>query len=223
MKPGPEVIRRIDNDMVNAIQFNAEIVQRAIAGDAEALCDLLDVAGATLLSDIERGLDARYRPVVHPEDIFQVTCMEAFLRIRAFVPGGEGSLMAWLRRIAKNNLLDAVKETKREKRPPPAARLEGSVGDASYVNLVELLAITSTTPSRACARDELHEGVEKALRQLPPDYETVIRFCELAGLSGAETAQRMGRSPGAVRMLLARARERLAEILLATPQFQSRA
>lgn len=221
MVPFLDAANGINQDMADTDKPDPGTLARAIAGDTEALSGLLEAFGPILLAEIDRGLSPKHRSMVDAEDVFQVSCVEAFLRIRAFVPGGDGSFLAWMRKIARNNLLDALKELDREKRPPAAARLGGAPDNESYENLLERLAVTSSTPSRICTRVELHEGVENALRQLPPDYESVIRFYELSGLSGAETAERMGRSPGAIRMLLARARGRLAEILAATPQFQS--
>jgi len=199
------------------------LLERAIAGDEQALTCLLEEAGPRLHAELERRIADRHRAVVDADDLFQVTCMEAFLRIRAFQPSGPASFGAWLRRIAQNNLLDAVKELERDRRPPPGRRVEFAGGDESYVTLVERLAGSATTPSQRCASRELREGVDAALHQLPPDYEQVLRLYELEGLSGAEAAEILGRSHGAVRMMLARARERLTEILTAMPQFVSRA
>jgi len=196
-----------------------ELVGRAVAGDESALVQLLEDASLALHAEMQHSIGSAYRSAVDADDIVQVTCLEAFLRIRSFVPQGPGSFSAWLRRIAENNVRDAIKELQRDKRPPPGRRAEAPVGDESYVALVKQLAGTTTTPSRACARDELRQGVDAALRQLPPDYEQALRLYELEGLSGQEVAERMGRRHGAVRMLLARARERLAEILSTSPQF----
>ena len=200
-----------------------ELVGRAIAGDDVALSELLQEAAPGLHGEFSRQIGDRYRSLVDADDIVQITCLEAFLRIRSFQPVGSGAFFAWLRRIAANNLRDAIKELERDKRPPPGRRAEVGPGDASYVALVDQLAATTTTPSRICGGKELREGVEAGLRQLPADYERVLRLFELEGLSGQEVAERLGRGQGAVRMLLARARERLAEILSGSPQFASRA
>jgi RNA polymerase sigma-70 factor (ECF subfamily) len=204
--------------------MNPNDVQRAVEGDEAALVRLLDEAAPALLRELSRQIDARHRAVVDAEDIVQVTCVEAFLHVRTFKPGGPGSFFGWLRRIAENNLSDAVRELERDKRPPPGRRIEALVGDESYSYeaLIDRLAITTSTPSRAAARHEIRAGVDAALRQLPPDYERALRLYELEGLSGQEVADRMGRRHGAVRVLLARARQRLAEILSADAQFASR-
>lgn len=200
--------------MVEGTDKHERILQ-AVSGDEDALVQLLESAGPAMLVEIDRQIGAPFRAAVEPDDVLQVTCIEAFLRIRSFVPSGSGSFEGWLRRIAANNLQDAIKELERDKRPPPRRRIRPSDPDESYAAFLEELAATTTTPSRICVRAELRESVDRALRRLPTDYERVLRLIELDGLSGSETARRMGKSHGAVRMMAARARERLTEILLA--------
>lgn len=199
------------------------LVALAVAGDRQALASLLEEAGVRMHAELANRIGATYRGLFDAEDILQVTFLEAFLRIRDFVPAGANSFRAWLRRIAENNLRDAIKALERDKRPPPGRRARCDDNDASYVALIERLAVTTTTASRPLVQSELQAGVDAALRQLPPDYETALRLYELEGLSGEEVAQRMGRSHGAVRMLLARARESLSAALSADPLFCSRA
>lgn len=205
------------------MEAHGQLIQRAVGGDEEALSLLLEEHGECLHAEIERSIAPQYRGLFDADDILQVTYLEAFLRVRAFVPAGPNSFPAWLRRIAENNLRDAIRELEREKRPPPARRASMPVRDESYAALVERLAATTTTASRLCAREELRSGVERALQQLPADYAQALRLYELEGLSGQEVSERMGRSHGAVRMLLARARERLAEVIAADTHFVSRA
>jgi len=209
------------NDQGPAVEV--ELVSQAVAGDEQALMRLLEEQGRSLLPEIDRQIGARHRAIIAAEDVFQISCMDAFLRIGAFQPRGPGSFSAWLRRIASNNLQDAIKELDREKRSPPGVRVEAHSEDESYLGLVENMALTTTTPSRALARGELRAGVELALSRLPREYEEALRLYEIAGLSGAEVAERMGKSHGAVRILLARARQRLGELLLENPQLFSRA
>lgn len=190
-----------------------QLLASAVTGDEGALAVLLERVGVQFHAELEARIGAPYRGLVGGDDILQVTFLEAFLRIRTFVPGGSGSFVAWLRRIADNNLRDAIRELEREKRPPPGKRVTAGADDDSYVSLLERIAGTATTVSRAAGRRELKELLNDALRKLPGDYEEALRLYELGGLSAPEVAERMGRSHGAVRMLLARARDRLREIL----------
>ena len=163
----------------------------------------------------------KYAGLFDADDILQVTFLEAFLRISTFEPRGERSFLAWLRQIAENNIRDAVRELERDKRLPPDRRLVAKTNEDSYAAFVEQLAVTTSTPSRSLGRKELCANLDGLLASLPPEYETVLRLYELEELPGAEVAERMGRSPGAVRMLLARARERLAEAVVNDPRFFS--
>jgi hypothetical protein len=56
----------------------------------------------------------------------------------------------------------------RAKRPDPRKQVHARGDDDSYVALVELLGYTSTTPSRAAARGEVHTALDAVLSQLPP-------------------------------------------------------
>ena len=190
-----------------------ELLGRAVTGDEGALCLLLEQVGVQLHAELEKRIGATYRGLVDADDIVQVTFLEAFLRIRTFIPKEPGSFVSWLRRISDNNLRDAIRELEREKRPPPRNRITPSAGDESYADFFDRMAGTATTISRAAGRNELKGLIETAMRKLPRDYEEAIRLYELEGLSAPEVAERMGRSHGAVRMLLARARDSLAEHL----------
>ncbi len=190
-----------------------ERLARAVAGDETALADLLEEHGSELHRELEAQIAPCYRGLFDADDVMQVTYLEAFLRIRTFVYTGPNAFRGWLRRIAENNLHDAIRELERDKRPSPARRVTEPLDADSYAAFVERIAVTTTTASRAVAQQELTQLVETALAELPADYAEALRLYELQGLSGLEVAERMGRSHGAVRMLLARAREALAAVL----------
>jgi RNA polymerase sigma-70 factor (ECF subfamily) len=189
-------------------------IQAAIAGDPAAMSHLLREHARELRAQI--FIEPQWRSALDADDILQVTYLEAFLRIGSFVYSGRGSLLAWLRRIADNNLRDALKGLSRQKRPPPA-RQTNPVGDNSTVELFELLGVTTTSPSRVLASAEMKTALAGALAALPEDYARVVRLYDLEGRSIAETAEACGRSSGAVHMLRARAHTRLRELLGENP------
>ncbi|MFO0972170.1 MAG: RNA polymerase sigma factor [Phycisphaerae bacterium] len=203
-------------------ESDEQLVHRAQQGDEQALATLLERAGLELHAQLEARIGPRYRGQFNADDILQVSFLEAFLRVRSLEVRGHGSFMTWLRKIAEHNLLDAIRELERDKRPAPSRRVEFANSDDSYVALVEQMASASSAASRVCAREELRQCVDAALRELPAEYEQALRLFELQGLSGEEVALKMGRSHGAVRMLLARARERLAELLGSDSRFFSK-
>ncbi len=194
------------------------LLSSAIDGDEDALSVLLERHGP----QVRRGLSVspKWQSIVDADDVMQVTYLEAFLRIREFKPSGPGSFERWLRRIADNNLRDAIKEQECDKRPPAGQRVD-AVEATTYVDLVERLSGSGPTPSRAVAAREIVQCVDRALVELPEDYGRVLRLFELEGRSGPEVAEQMGRSHGAIKMLLARARERLTEQLGSGTRFFS--
>lgn len=189
-------------------------VEAAIHGDTDAMTELLREHAPSLRAQL--SIDPKWQSVLDVDDILQVTYLEAFLRIGSFTDSGPGSLLAWLRRIADNNLRDALKGLGRQKRPPPARQATPS-GDESTVELFELLGVTTTSPSRVLATAEMKTALAEALGSLPEDYARVIRLYDLEGRSIAETAETCRRSPGAVHMLRARALARLRELLGENP------
>ncbi len=199
-----------------------ELTTAAVSGDVEALTQLLHHHDPDLRGWLRGRIGVRYRSILDAEDVLQVTYVEAYLRIGQFEPRGSGSFKAWLRRIAANNIADAIKTLNRQKRPSPARRVGDAVTDESYVTLLASLPGHGTSPTSGAARSEASDLIEKALRKLPPDYEKVIRLCDLEGRPADDVADQMERSRGAIHMLKARAHDRLAELLGGSTNFFSK-
>lgn len=192
-------------------------VAAAVTGDEAALTTLLERHGIAIREGLT--IAAKWRSQIDPDDVMQVTYFEAFLRIRDLRRTTTAGFVGWLRTIAENNLRDAVRAMECDKRPQD--RAQNSADGDSYTTLLDRISGTTTTPSRAAGRREVQQLVEEALRKLPPDYEKVLRLCELECKSGPEAAAILGRSHGAVRMLLARAKDRLRDVLVGSSAYFS--
>jgi RNA polymerase sigma-70 factor (ECF subfamily) len=163
--------------------------------------------------------------VLSVEDILQETFSQAFQDIRTFKPSTGKSFGTWLKAIAENRLLDAIKALKRKKRGgghqrvrPPAHPEEDSVA-----GLAELLSAGRSTPSQAFARDEAVRALQVAMAGLPEDYREAMRLRFLEGQSVEGVAAAMHRSPGAVRGLIDRAKRVMRETMgRASRYFSSR-
>ena len=99
--------------------------------------------------------------------------------------------------------------------------MQGDAKNDSYVALVELLGATVTTPSLVAARHEIKSALDMALEKLPVDYAKAVRMYHLEGRDCKEVAEALGRSQGAVYMLLARAQNRLKDVLGSSSKFFS--
>ncbi len=188
-----------------------EVIRNAIGGDTKAISDLLGRHGPAVERTLRIG--STWQAMIEPADVMQVTYLEAFLRIKTFDPDRGTSFEAWLRRIAENNLRDAVKGLSRKKQPQPRDRIKPGGYEDSLVGLYEMFSASISTPSHKVARSELCKVVESAIDALPERYAKVIRLYDLEGRPIEEVASELERSTGAVHMLRARAQDRLREVL----------
>lgn len=186
-------------------------IRAAVAGDVDAMTELLQQSAPA----VERSLSIarEWQSVLEPADVMQVTYLEAFMQIARYDLSRAEPFEAWLRRIAQNNLRDAIRGLKRQKRPQPGDRVALPAGADSASDLFAQLGVTTTTPSRHVTREERAGRLNAALDALPDDYGRAVRLYDLDGQPIAEVARQMGRSTGAVHMLRARAHDRLRELL----------
>jgi len=201
---------------------DGELIQASVAGSKEALTELLCRLDPELRQRLAGKIGKKYRADFDEDDVFQVTYLEAFLRIGSVRSTGKEAFLSWLASIAGHNICDAIKALERERRPPPSRRVSNVVGHDSYVCLFATLADSQSTPSQRASRHEVKALLDAALKQLPPDYAKVVRLCDLEGMPGPQAAEAMNRSPGSIHMLKARAHDRLAEILGVSTKFFGR-
>jgi RNA polymerase sigma factor (sigma-70 family) len=129
-------------------------------------------------------------------DLAQSVCREVIAHIDRFEHGAEDGFRSWLYRTAERKLVSRYRYYTAAKRTDDAPE--------------ELLGQLPATPSQAAvAREELL-AAETALARLEGPYREAILLSRVEGLSHAEIAERMGRSPGAVRNLVYRGLARIA-------------
>ncbi|UCG33245.1 MAG: sigma-70 family RNA polymerase sigma factor [Phycisphaerales bacterium] len=154
-------------------------------------------------------------------DVMQVTYMEAFLRVGQLNERTHEAFLAWLTKIAENNLRDAVRELERARRPDPRRRVHRRNPEETTITLLEALGCTTATASRHAADREARQMIEAAIARLPDTYQKVVHLCDLEDQPVQKVAEALGKSPGAVYMLRARAHDRLREILGSESRFFS--
>jgi RNA polymerase sigma-70 factor (ECF subfamily) len=191
------------------LRDSSVLLRRAREGSREALDTLLADCGERLLAFIRLRLGADLRAQLESGDILQMTLLRAFQNIDRFEGTSRRKLQAWLSVIAQNVLRDQVDFAKREKRD--ASRTVPLRDD-----MEEIPADLRSEVSQLILKDEARR-VERALESLEPLHREVILLRKYEELSFQEIAQRLGRSPDACRMLLARALTTLADRMRASP------
>lgn len=201
---------------------DGDLLGRAVAGDAEALRELLKRIGPTVRQTLRGRRGRKWQSILDEDDVMQVTYLEAFLHLDQLETRELAGFQAWLARIAENVQRDAWKALERQKRPNPSRRVGNCTRDDSCALLLEQLVGVSSTPSRTAARLENGRLLLRAVEKLPPDYGIVVEMMDLEGHSAERVAERIGKSVGAVYMLRARAHARLRILLGPESQFFSR-
>jgi RNA polymerase sigma-70 factor, ECF subfamily len=173
-----------------------------------------DVAGAfeTLVERYQNRLVGILFHLVGNRDEAEDLCQEVFLRIyrarKGYRPRAKFS--TWLFTIANNLALNYLRSKGRN----PSVPIGRSSNDSkAVVSVAQQLAGREGTPSTEMRQAELSEVVRDALAVLNEDQKLAVLLNKFEEMSYAEIADVMGRSPAAVKSLLARARNQLREQL----------
>jgi len=202
--------------MQSSSSTNAEVLlSQALAGSGECFGRLLHVYRNYLkllvVSQLERKLASR----ISPSDIVQETFLEANRDFPSFRGSTSAEFGAWLRRILVNNLHRVVEQhvftEKRDIRREVSLDALASNLEQSTARLDSILPDPGSSPSGIVQRQELEIELADQLAELPADYRDVIVLRHIESLPFEKVAKRMGRSPGAARMLWLRAIEMLRE------------
>jgi RNA polymerase sigma-70 factor (ECF subfamily) len=184
------------------------MLDAARRGEVDALGKLLEPYRDQLRAAAAAFVGQALRAKVDPSDVVQETFLRANRDFATFRGSEEAELRAWLRRILANCLADQIKHHRR--------RLRSHLRQVSLDALLlgsRSIASRAPSPSEGAVRREQAVLLADAVDQLPDDYRTVYQLRTLHHLSFDDIAPRMGRSAGAVRMLWARALERLNVLL----------
>jgi RNA polymerase sigma-70 factor (subfamily 1) len=178
----------------------------------QELAELIEARRPQLLAYIERRLGATLRRKVEPLDMFQETAVAA---LHAW-PGldlGDRDPFGWLCQVAEQRIIDAHRRFAARKRAADReVSLHNKPADASR-ELLDLLAASLTSASQALARNERQAQLQEAIAKLTPECRDVLRWRYVDGLPTKEIAERIGKTDGAVRVLLTRTLHKLQELL----------
>lgn len=147
----------------------------------------------------QRDIHGFLRAATRDPDIAEDLTQETFIRLLKEIQAGRtpDNIRAWLYTVATNLV------TSRGRRLAVAERFKS------------VLAIrgSAESPEQETVRAERQDIVQRALARLPTDDRTAL-LLSAHGFAGREIAAVLGRSDGATRTLLTRARSRLRECVL---------
>ena len=170
----------------------SEFITQAQAGQADSFGRLYD----HFSQPIFRFIRAKVQGNEQAEDLLQETFIKAWRGLPTYRPQG-GSFSGWLYRIALNAVTDYYRKTGR------------SVQTVEIMENVDLPAAENQEQILDSAFDA--ENLRGLLNQLSEKYRIVLELRFLSDLSIQETAETLGKSELAVRVLQHRALKKLRQ------------
>lgn len=172
-----------------------QLLEQARGGSDSALEAFYARAARKLLPLIRLRLGRTLRAEMESRDILQAVLLKSFSRLSQVQD--PGAVMAWLARVAENEIRDRADYATRQRRD--AARRAPIDGRAEAVPAPVRQALSQVILT------ERLEALEQALESLPEAQREIIVLRTLEELSFVEIGTRLDKSADACRMAFARA------------------
>jgi RNA polymerase sigma-70 factor (ECF subfamily) len=191
-----------------------QLLERARAGDAAALAELLGLYRNYLAILARVHIDTNLQAKADPSDLAQEACLQAARDFPQFRGTTEAEFTAWLRKILAHRGIEMVRHFKEAKRRD-VTREEQIAAEIDYSAKVLARVPVSPhySPSQSAARREMAVLLADALATLPSHYREALVLHHLERHPIAEVAERMGRTADSVKKLLARGLIRLRSVM----------
>jgi RNA polymerase sigma-70 factor (ECF subfamily) len=179
------------------MEVDRELVEAAQSGDREAMATLVRATHRLVYTQALRLLG-------NPDDAADVT-QDVYLRVVRKLGGfrHEASFTTWLSRVTTNVAMSTLSRRSRR------LAVEGAT-------LADDVSDPGADPAERSDAIALAARLETLVTALPEGQRQVLVLRDVYGLSTEEVASTMGLTPGAVKVRLFRARERLKAQLEAT-------
>ncbi|HZP56811.1 MAG TPA: sigma-70 family RNA polymerase sigma factor [Dehalococcoidia bacterium] len=178
-----------------------DLVRRACAGDLAAFNALVEAHQSLVFSLCLRMLGDASAAEDATQEAF-VSAWRAVARLR-------GSFRPWLMRIAANACADDMRRRRRRPASSLDARSEGSDAAREAPD-------RAPGPEEAALRTEQRRAIAAALLELPADQRLAVVLADVHGFSYEEIAETTDASLGTVKSRIARGREKLRRLLVAS-------
>jgi RNA polymerase sigma-70 factor (ECF subfamily) len=198
--------------MSDGESHDTKLVVRLRSGDEAALAEFVEANRPALMGFLHARIGAHLAKKIEAEDILQDASLEA-IRSLDKAPLETWDPLHWLFQICERKIIDAHRRFFTSQKRD--ASREAALADNSDAagGLGNLLAASMTTPSAAFSRDQRQLRVLAAIDTLPEDQREALRLRYLVGLPSKEIAEKLGKTDGAVRVMLSRSLGKLQEML----------
>jgi RNA polymerase sigma-70 factor (ECF subfamily) len=208
------------NLMENDSADTMDLLQRARAGDGEALNTIFTRHRERLRRMVDIRLDRRLQARVDASDVIQEAYLEVAQRLDEYLRDPKLPLFLWLRLVVGQRLMKLhrqhlgaqMRDVGRE-----VSLCHQALPAASSAALAAQLLGKHTSPTQAVMRAERLLRIQDALNTLDPLDREVLALRHFEELTRAETAQVLGIEEAAAAKRYVRAMKRLTDLLAGMP------
>lgn len=189
---------------------SGKLAERAAGGDAKAVEQLLEIHLPALRAFVRLRAGAEVRAHESNSDIVQSVCREVLQNIERFKHPSPAAFKQWLYTTAMRKISNRAEYWRAEKRA--GGRERSLPSEADQLGLLRCYHSFSS-PSRGLMVREEVARIERAFEELTDEQREIVTLAHVVGLSRGEIAEHMGKTEGAVRVMLHRALARLSDLL----------
>lgn len=180
-----------------------KLLAAAKEGDREALDAILVMTEERLRRVVDRRLGHKLRASTRRSDVLQNSYLAVIDSLPRFEGDSPDDFVSWVARMIENDIRRQNRWFGAGKRRAPSRTSQRNL-------LAGILTEPVRTPSAEYSRNEERQAVREAMCRLEADHARVIELSIFEELPHKVIAEQMGRTEGACRMLLLRARTALA-------------
>ncbi|MCV7335887.1 sigma-70 family RNA polymerase sigma factor [Mycobacterium senegalense] len=177
------------------------VVAEAVAGDRNALSEVLEIIRPIVVRYVRARVGATERSGLSADDVAQEVCLAAITALPRYKDQGR-PFLAFVYGIAAHKVADAHRAAARNRSEPTDVVPERFSLDAG--------------PEQSALDSESSERMARLLSVLPEKQREILILRVVVGMSAEETAEAVGSTAGAVRVAQHRALARLKTEIMAT-------
>ncbi len=187
------------------------LIRRIRTGDQNAMAELMERYRGQLLATASRKMSDLLKRSIEPDDVVQEAmtyCLKTFSEIDSKALDA----MPWVHQVLERKIVDAHRHHAAQKRAADKGVPLSGATDSSP-GLIDLLIASITSASQAFARNRREERLMIAMQQLTQEQQDALRMRYVENLPSKEIADKLGKSDGAIRVMLTRSLRQLEELL----------
>ena len=191
---------------------DTELLERIRSGDGDAMAQFVEANRGPLIGFIHSRVGGQLKKKVEADDILQEASMEAVKSVGK-VDLDQRDPLNWLFQICERKIIDAHRRFFTSQKRDASREASLPEGSQAAGGIANLLVASMTTPSEAFSRDQRQLRMLAALDTLPEEQREALRLRYLVGLPSKEIAEKMGKTDGAMRVMLSRSLAKLQALL----------